>query len=374
VSNYKKVEGAPMRTWLTVAATCTAMVGLPVAVAVADKGGGSDGSPGRSGEAPGQVKKQEGQQAPAQAAPQQAPAEQRGGSAQHRRAPVKKDEARAKQQHKAKEHAKPQHAAGSAPGEHAKAGKTTICHSTGSASNPYVMITVSDNALPAHGRHHDGRDIIPAPAGGCPSGLAPTRSGTSGSKPGHHGGPGHGHEKVTICHATGSATNPYVTITIAEPAVEAHRRHQDGRDIIPAPAAGCPKAAGETVAPPAAGGETPGGGGMPGTGMPPATGTAPGTGGGQQPAGVLGDYTTPLPPAPAGTQGVQVLGETASGSEGPQVLGETAGSGTAPGTEAGTLSNGSLPFTGLDIALAALVAAAALLAGVALRRAVAHRA
>ena len=49
----------------------------------------------------------------------------------------------------------------------AKAGKTTICHSTGSATNPYVTITVSNNALKAHGRHHDGRDIIPAPEGGC---------------------------------------------------------------------------------------------------------------------------------------------------------------------------------------------------------------
>ena len=50
---------------------------------------------------------------------------------------------------------------------HAKAGKTTICHSTGSSTNPYVEITISDNALKAHARHHDGRDIIPAPAGGC---------------------------------------------------------------------------------------------------------------------------------------------------------------------------------------------------------------
>ena len=53
---------------------------------------------------------------------------------------------------------------------HAKAGKTTICHATGSATNPYVTITISNNALPAHMRHQDGRDIIPAPAGGCPTG------------------------------------------------------------------------------------------------------------------------------------------------------------------------------------------------------------
>src|SRR4029078_10417721 len=52
-----------------------------------------------------------------------------------------------------------------------------------------------------------------------------------------------GHSKTTICHATGSATNPYVTISIPQPAIAAHQRHQDGRDIIPAPAEGCPTAA-----------------------------------------------------------------------------------------------------------------------------------
>lgn len=40
-------------------------------------------------------------------------------------------------------------------------------------------------------------------------------------------------DKVTLCHATGSAKNPFVTITIAAPAAYAHTRHQDGRDIIP---------------------------------------------------------------------------------------------------------------------------------------------
>lgn len=58
------------------------------------------------------------------------------------------------------------------PPPQAKAGKTTICHSTGSDTNPYVEITISNNALPAHGRHHEGRDIIPAPEGGCESTAA----------------------------------------------------------------------------------------------------------------------------------------------------------------------------------------------------------
>jgi hypothetical protein len=48
--------------------------------------------------------------------------------------------------------------------------KTTICHATGSETNPYVQITVSNNALAAHKRHQGGRDIIPAPEEGCPPG------------------------------------------------------------------------------------------------------------------------------------------------------------------------------------------------------------
>jgi hypothetical protein len=40
--------------------------------------------------------------------------------------------------------------------------------------------------------------------------------------------------KVTICHATGSQTNPFVVITPnANGVVNGHISHQDGRDIIP---------------------------------------------------------------------------------------------------------------------------------------------
>ena len=70
----------------------------------------------------------------------------------------------------AKGHAKTQ--APAVTNTHAKAGKTTICHATGSTKNPYVTITISNNAIPAHRRHQDGRDIIPAPAGGCPATAA----------------------------------------------------------------------------------------------------------------------------------------------------------------------------------------------------------
>ena len=53
--------------------------------------------------------------------------------------------------------------------QRSSAGNITICHSTLSDTNPYVEITISRNALKAHQNHHDGADIIPAPAGGCPA-------------------------------------------------------------------------------------------------------------------------------------------------------------------------------------------------------------
>ncbi|MGX9902141.1 hypothetical protein ACW0JT_24095 [Arthrobacter sp. SA17] len=108
----------------------------------------------------------------------------------------------------------------------------TICHATGSETHPYEEITIDANAVSAHEDHQWGEDIIPAPAGGCPSGTTPP--------PGPETPPPADGKKVTICHATGSSTNPFVIITIDESALPAHRDHQEGEDIIPAPAAGCP--------------------------------------------------------------------------------------------------------------------------------------
>jgi hypothetical protein len=105
-------------------------------------------------------------------------------------------------------------------------GKITICHATGSSTNPYVVITIDRNGLNGHGDH--AGDIIPAPAGGCPVG------GTTPDQPGTGGG------KITICHATGSSTNPYVVITIDLNGLNGHGDHAG--DIIPAPAGGCPSA------------------------------------------------------------------------------------------------------------------------------------
>jgi len=53
-------------------------------------------------------------------------------------------------------------------------GKVYICHATGSATNPYVLIRVSVNALPAHTRHQDGRDIVLGDTPGPCPGPAPS--------------------------------------------------------------------------------------------------------------------------------------------------------------------------------------------------------
>jgi hypothetical protein len=129
-------------------------------------------------------------------------------------------------------------------------GKLTICHATGSATNPYNEITIDFNGLQGHGKHTG--DLIPAPEGGCPLGTAtpgitgsPTITATltiTGTPPLMLTPPativGDADGKITICHATGSKKNPYVLITISVNGLNGHSNHS--RDIIPAPAGGCP--------------------------------------------------------------------------------------------------------------------------------------
>jgi hypothetical protein len=101
--------------------------------------------------------------------------------------------------------------------QQARAGKTTICHRTGSETNPWVEITVSDNSLDAHRRHGDQ-----VPAGTCPSGSQAQPGGANGQ------------DKVTICHRTGSESNPFVVITIARAGWEnGHSKHEGDRIIQP---------------------------------------------------------------------------------------------------------------------------------------------
>lgn len=109
--------------------------------------------------------------------------------------------------------------------------KISICHATGSESNPFVQISVSENAVKGNGGHasHTG-DIIPAPEAGCPGGS----KGDDEPKEDHS-------KKMTICHATGSEKNPFVEITIPEKAwFNGHKDGHNGRaDIYPVPAGGC---------------------------------------------------------------------------------------------------------------------------------------
>jgi hypothetical protein len=210
------------------------------------------------------------------------------------------------------------------------AGKTTLCHATGSETNPYVEITISNNGVPAHDRHQNDEDIIPAPPGGCPGGASAAKA---------HGNDNE-HGKVTICHATGSETNPYVRITVGVNALPAHTRHQDGEDIVN-PTGDCPSSA------------VPAGIANPPSGIVSGPTQLAGAPAGEAPAsGVMG-VSEESGSKPAADEG-GVLGAEQGGVEGATQIADTGGT--------------SLPFTGLGLGL--LVALGALLAGtgVVLRR------
>jgi hypothetical protein len=96
--------------------------------------------------------------------------------------------------------------------------KITICHATGSSTNPYNEVEISIKGLNGHADHVN--DLIPAPDAGCPDSLLEAVDG-----------------KITICHATGSAKNPYTEITVSINGLNGHDKHSD--DIIPAPVGGC---------------------------------------------------------------------------------------------------------------------------------------
>jgi CHRD domain len=124
--------------------------------------------------------------------------------------------------------------------------KITICHKTGSDSNPWRKLTISGRAvthpnsptgkiLRGHLRH-TGDAIIPG-AAACPSAsLTPAPTATPPAK-------------ITICHKTGSTTNPYRRITVSSRAVtnpnspagkvlRGHMRHVG--DILIPGASPCP--------------------------------------------------------------------------------------------------------------------------------------
>ena len=172
--------------------------------------------------------------------------------------------------------------------------------------------------------------------------------------------PAWGRHRQTICHATGSAKNPYVEITIATPGVlRGHEPHGD--DIIPAPAGGCPgPTAAPVTEPQAAGGEAAG----------TASSESPVTPAGSPsvtPAeGIITSSQMGTTPAPKGR--IQVLGEVETENGAPDTASDQ------PATAAREVSDHGLPFTGADLALIAIIGIAALLAGLTVRRATTTRA
>jgi hypothetical protein len=175
-------------------------------------------------------------------------------------------------------------------------------------------------------------------------------------------GPGNSKlHKVTICHATGSTSNPYVVITVDVHALKAHTQHQDGRDVIPAPSGGCPAASsgGGTTTTGTTGTTTTGttttGTTTTGTTTTGTTTTGTTTTGSTTTGGVAGVSTPPPGGHSAGSPQPSVQGGPAG------VLGVTTRLGTAA-------RSGTLPFTGVPLWLAALAAAGLLAAGVGLRR------
>lgn len=127
----------------------------------------------------------------------------------------------------------------------ASPGKLTICHKTGSDSNAFRRITVSNKAFSKTLRGHLGHtgDAVVVGTGPCPSSsLTPEPS----SKP---------PAKIEICHKTGSEKNPYRRITVSSRAVTSpsspsgatlrgHLRHEG--DIIAPGATQCPSGSGST--------------------------------------------------------------------------------------------------------------------------------
>jgi hypothetical protein len=180
-----------------------------------------------------------------------------------------------------------------------------------------------------------------------------------GQTPGKHSDNGTGHTPITICHATGSATNPFVEITIDENGLHGHDGH-DG-DIIPAPAGGCPQVTQQSA------GNTP-------TQQQPTTVSAP--------ADTVAPTTeSGTAPATEQTPAQEVLGERVHGSApskgrqevlGQRTSGSTPASASVPAAaqrpvQAGD-QGGSLPFTGTDALLVLFLGCLMLLAGVGLQR------
>ncbi|MGZ5369449.1 MAG: LPXTG cell wall anchor domain-containing protein, partial [Aeromicrobium sp.] len=105
----------------------------------------------------------------------------------------------------------------------------TLCHATGSETNPFELITISAaGAYNGHYLDHADDDIPEFTYKGVTYGPQ-DGSVDCDSEPPPDG-------KVTLCHATGSDSNPFELITVSvEGAFNGHlgQGHQNGEDIIP---------------------------------------------------------------------------------------------------------------------------------------------
>jgi hypothetical protein len=197
-----------------------------------------------------------------------------------------------------------------------------------------------------------------------------------------HGVAASAHAHVTICHATGSSSNPYVRISPSAAGVfHGHLGHQDGRDIVPPFTwngttysenwtdagmaiynAGCtvPSTSAATLTPLAPATLTP-------ATVAPATiaaGSVLGTQATIIPAG--SSPTTESPAAAGGVKGATVALKPTKAKPAGGVLGTTTRLG-------GSIASTRLPFTGLPLWIFALVAAGLIGIGLTMRRASAHR-
>ena len=177
-----------------------------------DGGGNPHGTPpGQGGTPPGQAGTP-----PGQVGKTVAPGQAKSGRATANRATKGAQPSRKGPKPKASVAAKPKAAHAGRIQQSSPPGKTTICHRTGSETNPWVLITVSNSSLDAHRRHGD---MIPATS--CPAAGSQQAGGSE-------------QDKVTICHRTSSETNPYVVITIARAGWEnGHSKHEGDRILQP---------------------------------------------------------------------------------------------------------------------------------------------